>query len=333
MYSIQMSTPNHYEVLGVSQESNETEIKKAYRSLSLKYHPDRNPSPEANSKFQTINQAYETLSDPQSKQQYDMELKYGQGTSQGFPGFGMPGQGGFPGGMAFNFGGMPFSHMSSMDEFNDINQIFNMMFNGGGMPGQGFPGQGFPGGIKVHFQQSISKPEPITKMVQLTLEQCYQGCSMPIEIERVIVVNNARTKENETVYVNIPRGVDENETLVIENKGHCINNTVHGDVKISFQIKNDTEFQRRGMDLVYPKKISLKEALCGFVFEINHISGKKLCLNNKTNSSVIKPNFKKVVPSMGMVRENSTGNMIIDFEIVFPDALTEEQITGLDALL
>jgi len=320
-----MSTPTHYEVLGVTQESNETEIKKAYRALSLKYHPDRNPSPEANSKFQAINQAYETLSDPQSKQQYDMELKYGPGQGNPSGPAGFP----FPGGMAFNFGGMPFSHMSSMDEFNDINQMFNMMFG----QGQGFPGHGFPGGIKVHFQQSISKPEPITKTVHLTLEQCYQGSSVPIEIERIIVVNNNRTKENETIYVNIPRGVDENETLVIENKGHCINNTVHGDIKISFQIKNETEFQRRGMDLVYPKKISLKEALCGFVFEIEHVSGKKLSLNNKTNPTVIKPNYKKVVPNMGMVRENSTGNMVIEFEVVFPDSLTEEQIVGLEGLL
>lgn len=336
-----MSSPNHYEVLGVAQDATETDIKKAYRALSLKYHPDRNPSPEAQSKFQTINQAYETLSDSQSRGQYDAELKYGpgqgQGQGQGFPhGFAHHGFGGAPGGMAFNFGGMPFAHMNSMDEFHDINQLFNMMFQGQagqGFPGQGFPGQGFPGGIKVHFQQSINKPEPITKTVQLTLQQCYQGCSLPIDIERVNVVNQNRTKETETIYVNIPRGVDENETLVLENKGHSVNNAVHGDIKISFQIKNDTEFQRRGMDLIYPKKITLKEALCGFIFEIEHVSGKKLALNNKTNNSVIKPNYKKVVPNMGMVRENSAGNMIIEFEIVFPDALTEEQITGLEALL
>jgi len=325
-----MSTQNYYEVLGVSQDSNENEIKKAYRTLSLKYHPDRNPSPEANSKFQSINQAYETLSDPQSKQQYDMELKFGQG--------GGPGLGGFshsmnPGGMAFNFGGMPFGHMNSMDEFQDINNIFNMMFNGGGMPGGGAGIFNGPGGIKIHFQQSISKPEPITKTVEITLEQCYQGFTMPIDIERVIMVNNNRSNEKETIYVNIPRGVDENETLVIENKGHIINNTVHGDIKISFKIKNETEFQRRGMDLIYSKKISLKEALCGFLFEIQHINGKTLCLNNKTNKNVIKPNYKKVVPNMGMVRENSTGNMIIDFELVFPDSLTDEQVASLEGIL
>ena len=332
-----MSSQNYYDTLGVSKDADENEIKKAYRSLSLKYHPDRNHSPEANSTFQSINQAYEILSDPQSKQQYDMELKFGQGMGQGTgqgTGQGMPlgFSHGMPGGMAFNFGGMPFGHMSSMDEFQDINNIFNMMFNGGGMPGPGgiFGG---PGGIKIHFQQSISKPEPITKTVEITLEQCYNGYTLPIDIDRIIVINNNRTSETETIYVNIPRGIDENETLLLENKGHIINNTVHGDVKIMFKINNETEFQRRGMDLIYAKKISLKEALCGFVFEIHHINGKNLCLNNKTNKSVIKPNYKKVVPNLGMVRENSTGNMIIEFEIVFPDALTEEQVAGLENIL
>jgi molecular chaperone DnaJ len=71
------SMGNHYETLGVSQDANEKDIKSAYRSLSLKYHPDRNSDPEATSKFQEISAAYEVLSDPSSKKNYDDELKYG----------------------------------------------------------------------------------------------------------------------------------------------------------------------------------------------------------------------------------------------------------------
>lgn len=321
---------NLYEALGVSQDASESDIKKAYRAMSLKYHPDRNSSEEATSKIQLINEAYETLGDPQKKQQYDHELKFGSGGGMH--------PGGMPGGMAFHFGGMPFSHMNTMDEFSDINNIFNMMFNGGGHPGMGgmpnirvFHGNGPE--MNVRFHQTIHKPEPISKHIQITLEQSYLGHTMPIVIERINVINNIQSIENETIYVNIPKGVDENEVLVLENKGHCINNMVHGDIKISFQITNQSEFQRRGLDLIFKKKISLKDALCGFSFEMNHLNGKKLCVNNKTSPSIIRPNYKKVIPNMGMVREQGTGTMIIEFEVEFPETLTQEQIRGLDALL
>ena len=316
---------NHYEVLGVSNDANETEIKKAYRTLSLKYHPDRNPSEEATTKIQQVNEAYEILSDQGKRQQYDMEL------AGGMPGFGM--------------GGMPFAHMNSMNEFNDIGNIFNMMF-GGGMPGMpGMPGMGggpnirvFHGGgpgINIHTQMfhQMQKPEPIVKQIQVTLEQSYTGFNSPIEIERVNIDNNVRSVEKETLYLNIPAGIDNNETIVLGDKGHCINGQVRGEVRIQVQLVNNTPFKRQGTDLIYSKKISLKEALCGFVFEIDHLSGKRLALNNISNPTVIKPNFKKMVQGMGMTRDNSTGNLIIEFEIEFPESLTAEQIEGLNKVL
>jgi DnaJ family protein B protein 4 len=312
-----MATPNYYEILGVSQDASETEIKKAYRTLSLKYHPDRNPSEEAKHKIQKINEAYETLSDTEAKHRYDAELRFGDAHG---PGLGM------------HFGGMPFTHMNTMNDFSDINQLFNMMFNG--PPGMGMPGMGMHGpnirvfhnGTQVNFQQ---KPEPIQKTVQITLEQSYAGCNLPVEIERTMVMNQIRSTEIETVYITIPQGIDDNEMMILPNKGHCINGEVYSDLKISFQIINNTGFRRQGLDLIYYKKISLKDALCGFSFEMEHVNGKKLCLNNKTNPTVIKPNYKKVVPNMGMIREQSVGSMVIEFDVEFPDVLTAEQIQGL----
>jgi len=314
-----MST--HYEILGVSKEATETEIKKAYRTLSLKYHPDRNSSEEAIDKIQKINEAYEILSDQGKREQYDMELS-GFG---GIPGFGM--------------NGSPFTHMNSMNEFNDINNIFNMMFGGGG---GGFPGgpnirvfhSGGPG-INIHTQMfhQIHKPEPIIKQLQLTIEQSYTGCVLPMDIERFIIENNIKSIEKETLYLNIPQGIDNNETIILNEKGHCINGQIRGEVRIQVQVVNNSEFKRNGIDLIFNKKINLKEALCGFVFEINHLNGKRLSLNNINNPTVIKPNFKKMVPGMGMTRENTTGNMIIEFEVEFPDSLTGEQIAGLNSLL
>lgn len=316
---------NYYDILGVSQDAGELEIKKAYRGLTLKYHPDRNSSEEAKGLIQKINEAYETLGDKSKRKQYDMELQFGM-------------QGGMPGGMPFG----------NMNEMNDINNLFNMMF-GGGMPGFGGPGGpeirifhgggpgnfhgGGPGNFHAEFFHSINaRPEPLQKHLQITIEQSYSGCTLPIEIERTIVNNNTKRMESETVYINVPKGIDDNETVTLHEKGNIVNDR-KGEVRITFRVINDTPFKRSGLDLVYRQKINLKEALCGFSFEIIHLNGKKLCLNNNSNNTVIKPNFKKVVPNLGMYREESVGNMIIDFEIEFPDILTKEQVESLINIL
>ena len=312
---------NLYEVLGVSNDAGDMEIKKAYRGLSLKYHPDRNSSEEAKGMIQKVNEAYEILGDKNKRKQYDMELQFG-----------------IPGGMP---GGMPFSHMNGMHEMNDINNIFNMMFGGGGMPGFGGPGGpeirifhgGGPGIFHAEFFHNMNaRPEPLQKHLQITIEQSYAGCTLPIEIERTIVNNNTKRMESETVYINVPKGIDDNESVTLHEKGNIINDR-KGEVRITFRVINNTPFKRSGLDLIYHQKINLKEALCGFSFEIIHLNGKKLCLNNNSNPTVIKPNFKKVVPNLGMNREESVGNMIIDFEIEFPDSLTKEQVETLSNIL
>jgi DnaJ-class molecular chaperone len=317
---------NFYELLGVAQDAGEVEIKKAYRTMSLKYHPDRNDTEEAKTKIQQINEAYEVLSDKGKRNQYDMELRFGNG---------VPGQGGM---------GMPFAHMNSMNEMHDINNIFSMFFGQGGMPGMGpggiHMGPGGPeirifhsgqGGHGFHFQHNM-RPEPIQKTVQISIEQSFTGCTLPMDVERTVMSNNMRRTENETVYINVPKGVDDNETVTLHEKGNVINDK-RGEIRITFRIANNTEFKRNGIDLIYKRKISLKEALCGFSFELVHLNGKRLCLNNESNPTVIKPNYKKVVPSLGMTRESATGNMIIDFEIEFPESLTKEQIDALTNIL
>lgn len=318
---------NFYDVLGVSKESSESDIKKAYRALSLKYHPDRNPDEGAKAKFQEINSAYEVLGDASRKRQYDMEL-----------------EGGIP------FGGMPGN---GPGDFADINSFFDMMFGGqipgmhgggpgihifhGGMPGMGGMGgmggmPGMPFGMPPMFQQMV-KPQPINKNITISLEQSYQGLTIPIEVEKWKIQNNIKVMEKENIYVTIPPGIDNNETICLRERGNVINDVAKGDVNLIFQIENHNSFKRQGMDLLYKKTISLKEALCGFSFEINHLNGKLLCLNNKTNRNIVKPNYTKVIPGMGMNRENNTGNMIIEFWVDFPNSLTEEQMNELDKIL
>jgi DnaJ family protein A protein 2 len=121
--------------------------------------------------------------------------------------------------------------------------------------------------------------------------------------------------------------------MIIRDNGNSINNTIKGDIKIHMKIENNTEFKRQGLDLIYKKTVTLKESLCGFEFEIKHISGKTLAFKNVVNPFIIKPGFKKVIPEFGMKRDNNTGNLIIDFDIVFPDKLTPVQMQSVSEIL
>ena len=268
-----MPKETYYDILGVSKDANDNEIKKAFRALSLKYHPDRNPTEDTTEKFQKIGEAYEVLSDSEKRNQYDNE-------SNGIP------------------FGMPFTHMDSMNEFQDMNNIFNMMF--GGMAGPGMPGMGGPGirifhsggmGGGPQFFQQFQKPAPLSKTVNITLNQCYDGGSIPVEIERFVVNNGIKYTETVTLNIPIPKGIHEKNGIIIENEGNCVND-LKGDVKLSFKIDEHPLFKRRESDLIYKKKISLKEALCGFSFELQHLNGKMLFLNNKSNRTIITPDTK-----------------------------------------
>ena len=312
---------NFYNILGVEEKATKDEIKKAYRGLQMKWHPDKNQGSEESKKMsEKINGAYEVLGDDEKRVDYD--------NSKNNPFARMNSQGG---------GGMEVP----MDD------IFNMFF--GGMPGMGFPGMhgmggmpmgGMPPGTKIHifnggpmgFQQAISKPVPIMKTIEINMAQVLSGASIPLEIERWIIENGIKVHEKETIYVSIPQGIDDNEMVILRDKGNVLNENVKGDVKIFVKIKNESEFKRLGLDLVLEKKISLKESLCGFTFEINYINGKSYTLNNN-KGNIIPPEYKKIYPGMGLTRGEHKGNMIIHFHVNFPEKLTEEQITKLSETL
>ena len=335
--------PTHYETLGVSKEATEKEIKQAFRAMSMKYHPDKVQSKtpeeqeEANRKMQEINSANDILSDAQQRQQYDMEL-------QGVPRQGFPP--GFPPGFPFGPGG-PFNN----NPFN--NNPFGQGFPFG--PGVHFAHTGGPnihfaqaGGPNIHFAQAggqnifemlfgemhgferrANKPEPIEKDVEITLKNAYDGTPLQIEIERFVKTPNSMTKETETLIVNIPQGVDNGDCVLIQDKGHVILGA-QGDVKLNIRVTNDTEFTRSDTDLHYKKKITLKEALCGFKFKLDHLSGNQISLNVNV---VIYTGAKQVIKNWGMIKNGVVGNFVLEFEVVFPDALTQEQKDALEQLL
>jgi len=317
---------DYYSILEISNKSSQEEIKKAYRKLSLKYHPDKtNGDPELTKKFQKINEAYETLGNNEKRNSYDTNLR-----------------------------NPFFSENAEMPNNADIHEMFNNIFFGGmqgmqgiSMPpemaffggGGGGPGGVFPSNIKIvhngipiNIFQQIHKPTPIITNVTINMSQVINGANIPLEIERWIIENDNKVFEKVTLYVKIEKGIDNNEIIIIHNEGNIINPNCKGDVKIFVKIENDTELKREGLNLIYNKTISLKDALCGFSFELKHVNDKIYTIHNQAGN-IIYPEFKKVIQNMGLVRENSTGSLIIHFHIEFPKTLDIEKINVLRELL
>ena len=333
------ASESYYDILGVNEKSSKNDIKRAYRELSLKYHPDRNcGNTDFNSKFQQINEAYETLGDDQKREEYDQSknnpfLKMSMGSGMG---------GGMGGGLDDLLNNLFSAGM--MGGLNGGMGVNNPFFSEGGFSmHQMHPG--FAGGmggpnIRVFHTSSaghnpvpaLQKPTPIVKTITINMEQVLNGGNIPVDVERWIIENDLKVFENETLYVAIPQGIDDNEIIILKNKGNVLSDECRGDVKLFIKVENNTEFERHGLDLLINKTISLKEALCGFSFELKYINGKTYTLNN-TLGNIIPPNYKKVIMNMGLTRDGRIGNLIIHFIVEFPEKMEVSKLEALNNIL
>ena len=314
------SNPTFYDILEIGENATTEEIKKSYRKLSLKYHPDKNKNdPELSGKFQKISEAYETLSDNEKRLQYDMMRKNPFHQTMG-----------------------SFENRGNFDPMEEmLSNLFGMNF--GGFPFGNANPNGmsfgtphvhiFKNGVPINLSQSLQKPTPIIKEVNITIDQVLTGTTVPVEIQRWIIENGNKIFENETIYINIPKGIDDHEIIIIKDKGNIASEQCIGDIKLYIKIINTTELKRNGLDLIYEKTITLKESLCGFSFDIKYVNGKNYTINNNIGNIIIHPGYKKVIPNMGLTRENHTGNLIIIFQVEFPTKLSEDTIKNIKELV
>lgn len=295
-----------YKTLGINKNAKEEEIKKAFRKLSLLHHPDRGGNGD---KFKEINEAYQTLSDKQKKAEYD------------------------------NRGRSPFSqNMNGMHGMNSTGgippEVFNMMFAGRDPFNMGGMNNGMHPNIRV-FQNGrprVRKPPDVIKVVNLNFQEAYEGNdAYHVSIERTINMNDEVKKDIETVYIEIPKGIDNDEQIILKNRGNVLDNMA-GDVKVIFKVNNDTPFKRDGINLIYNKNISLKDALCGFEFELKFINKKTYKISNEMGN-IISPGYVKEIAGMGMKRNNQVGRLFIKFNIQFPKNITEENMNKLKEIL
>jgi len=299
-----------YKILNVDKNSSHEEIKKAYRKASMKHHPDRGGNAE---EFKKINRAYEILGDEIKKNDYDMKSR-----------------------SPFFNGNNIFSSDEMGGEMGgEMPDFFKMFFGGGPVDIGRMSGFAGPGGMNGHpnihifrngkpvFRKTM-KPAAISKTITIPLTDAYNGVKYPLEIERWIILNNMKKTENETIYVDIYKGIDSNEIIIVEGKGNINEHGMQGDIKIFIKIDNHKVMDRHGLNLVVNKDITLKDSLVGFKFDVTHLNGKTYTINN-TNGKVINPGYKSVIENMGMVRGDQVGKLIVVFHVNFPKNLSGEQ--------
>lgn len=326
---------NYYKDLEISENANNDEIKKSYRKLSMKYHPDKNPNnKESEEKFKVIAHAYEILSDESKKREYDSMRKnpfMNNMNMNNMPSF------------AHNMMNVDelFSNIfSNMEQHTSQNQGFSPggfppFFMGGGinindLMGGGLGGAGpnikiFRNGQEINPNQPrIKKPEPIVKNVDITLQEAFNGIEKQLDIERWFIDDSgSKIIENINVKIPILQGIDNNEKIILKNGGHNLNNIIKGDIEIIVNIKEHETFKRDNLNLTINISIPLIKALCGFAFEFEHLNGKKYAINNLQN--ILIPNQIKHIEGLGMKRDKNIGSLIINFSIVFPTKISEEQ--------
>ena len=290
---------DYYKVLGIDKNATEKEIKKAYRKLAVKYHPDKNKgNKQAEEKFKEINEAYTVLSDPEKRKKYD---QFGHDWEK----YEQAGQGGYdfdfhggPGG--FNFGGSG-THFE-FGEGSDFSDFFNMFFGGG---------RGFSSGRSARQM----KGQDYSAVANITLKEAYEGTTRLIELG------------SKKIRVKFKPGVKNGQKLKIKGKGAPgRNGGPAGDLYININIAKDTEFIREGNDLRKKIDIDLYTALLGGEVEVNTLDNKKVKIKipkGTQNGKVFR------IKGKGMPKYNTTssfGDLYLEVNVKIPENLSKEEI-------
>ncbi|KAK1286954.1 hypothetical protein QJS10_CPB20g01875 [Acorus calamus] len=340
---------DYYKVLQVDRNAKDDDLKKAYRKLAMKWHPDKNPNnkKEAEAKFKQISEAYDVLSDPQKRAVYD---QYGEEGLKGqVP---PPGAGGAGGGMPsyFSSGDGPnmfrFNPRSADDIFAEFFG-YSSPFGGGGGAGRRFGGGMFgedifssfggegasAGGGGGHFQ-ATRKASPIENTLPCSLEDLYKGTTKKMKISREIADASGRTVPVEEILTIVVKpGWKKGTKITFPEKGNEQPNIIPADLVFIIDEKPHSIFTREGNDLVTTQKITLLEALTGYTVNLTTLDGRTLTI---PINLVIHPNYEEVVPKEGMLvpkDSSKRGNLRIKFQIRFPTRLTGEQKMGIKRLL
>ena len=290
-----MAFIDYYSVLGIDKSASEADIKKAYRKLARKYHPDVNPDDkEAELKFKEVNEANEVLSDPEKRKKYDKYGKDWKHADQFEQAGGAGGQQYRQGNSGADFGGEGFGGA-------DYSHFFESMFGGAG------------GGFRQGGRSNKFKGQDFNAQLELDIRDVFKTH------KQVLTVNG------ENIRLTIAAGIADGQTIKIKGKGaQGINGGPNGDLYIKFVIKNNTKFQREGDNLYSTVEVDLYTALLGGELVADTFDSKvKLKVAPETqNGTKVRlkgkgfPIYKK---------EGDFGDLILTYSIKNPTNLSAEE--------
>ncbi|GIX72075.1 dnaJ homolog subfamily B member 4 [Caerostris extrusa] len=313
--------------------------------LALKYHPDKNKTPEAEEKFKEVAEAYEVLSDKKKKEVYDQFGEEGLKGGMGGGGGGGAGQNYHytfhgdpratfaqffgtdnPFESFFNMGGMGHSGSTIFygDEDMDVDDPFSHF--GGRVGGNPFRSQSFTAGSpNVHRSKPKGQDPPLEHDLYVTLEDIAKGCTKKMKISRKVLLPDGRStkREDKVLSINVKPGWKAGTKITFQREGDQTPNSIPADISFIIRDKPHLIFKREGSDIRYTAKVSLKEALCGTKLEIPSLSGEKRMLKI---TDIIKPNFVHRIKGLGLPlpkEPTKKGDLIVAFEIKFPEHLPD----------
>ncbi|ESQ35829.1 hypothetical protein EUTSA_v10008066mg [Eutrema salsugineum] len=347
---------DYYNVLKVSRNANEDDLKKSYRRMAMKWHPDKNPTSkkEAEAKFKQISEAYDVLSDPQRRQIYD---QYGE---EGLKSADLPTA-------AETAAQQQRSYSSRNSDFRyyprDAEDIFAEFFGasgdtfGGGSSGRtsgdGVGGGGGGGGGGRRFKSAEAgshankKTPPATRKtpsanrkapdieskLACTLEELYKGGKKKMRISRVVPDEFGKPKTvQEILKIDLKPGWKKGTKITFPEKGNQEPGVTPADLTFVVDEKPHPVYTRDGNDLIVEKKVSLIEALTGLTISLTTLDGRNLTV---PVLDIVKPGQEIVIPNEGMPTKDplKRGDLRVSFEILFPSRLTSEQKNDLKRVL
>lgn len=358
-----MAKRDYYEVLGVQKGASDDEIKKAYRKLSKKFHPDINKEADAEDKFKEISEAYEILSDPQKRAAYD---QYGHAATDPNFGGGYGGGGGF-GGFQGGFGGG--------GSFGGFEDIFESFFGGGRSVDPNAPRQGadLQYAVDLNFEEAIfgvekeveynreetchtchgngakpgTQPETCHKchgtgtinverqtplgrvMSRQTCDVCH-GTGKEIKDPCPTCHGTGHEKKAHTVKVTVPAGVEDGQQMRLAGQGEAgTNGGPYGDLYVVFRVQASDIFDRDGSEIYYTLPLNYVQAALGDEVEVPTVHGKvKLKIPAGTQTGT---KFRLRGKGAPRIRGGNNGDQQVTVKLITPKNLNEEQKAALRA--